>query len=140
MKDSDLAFQLGQLFDSKVVAFYRNTYKGTFGQVQIQVLSDLSEHQPSKLQDVAERVSISKQHASKILLRFEELGYVIRQEDRTDRRAKLFQLSPSGEKLIREHIDESNRHFEEMLETLDPAEQQEMSEAMKVMIALLGKM
>ena len=140
MKDSDLAFQLGQLFDSKVVAFYRNTYKGTFGQVQIQVLSDLSEHQPSKLQDVAERVSISKQHASKILLRFEELGYVIRQEDRTDRRAKLFQLSPSGEKLIREHIDESNRHVEEMRDTLDPAEQQEMSEAMKVMIALLGKM
>ena len=140
MKNADLAFQLGSLFDGKIVSFYRNSYRGFLGQIQIQVLNDLKEHQPTKPQDVAERLNISKQHASKILLHFEESGYVVHQDDQADRRSKLFRLSTEGEDLIRKHIEESNRHFEEMISKLDPSEQTEMTDAMKTLIQVLQKM
>ncbi len=140
MKNTDLAFQLGTLFDSKIISYYRSSFRGFLGQIQIQLLSDLWEHQSSKLQDIAERLNISKQHASKILLHFEESGYVVHRGDQSDRRSKLFQLSSAGEDLVREHIEGSNRHFEEMLSKLDLSEQKEMTDAMKTLIRVLQKM
>ena len=46
--------------------------------------------------EVGRRLGISKQAAGKTIERLEELGYVHRADDETDRRRKLIRLTPRG--------------------------------------------
>ena len=140
MKNAELAYQVGLLFDKKITAFYRNTYKGILGQVQVQVLNDLYANQHVKPQEIADRMNIPKQHASKILSRLEELGYVQCSRDPEDRRGRLYTLTDSGTELIQAHISASNTHFEELLDRLDETERQQMSSTMETMVALLSRL
>lgn len=140
MKSTELAYELGLLFDKKITSYYRNTYKGVLGQVQVQVLNDLYANRIVKPQDIADRMTIPKQHASKILSRLEALGYVQHSIDPKDRRGRLYTLTKAGTELMQEHISVSNTHFEAMLGQLDNSELQQMSDAMETMVKLLNKL
>lgn len=140
VKQTELAYQLGLLFDKKVVAYYRGTYKNLLGQVQVQVLDDLYENRPARPQEIADRLNIPKQHASKILSRLEELELAGAVSDPTDRRSRLYDLTEKGLTLLRSHMVESDRHFETLLAALDKDEQQALQETMETMIGLLQKL
>lgn len=140
VRTAEFAYQMGFLFDRKITSYYRNTYKGIMGQVQVQVLNHLYENASVKPQEIADQMDIPKQHASKILSRLETLGYVRCSVDPEDRRARLFTLTDSGRELIREHIAASNAHFEEQLERLTETERRQMADAMETMVTILKRL
>jgi DNA-binding MarR family transcriptional regulator len=50
----------------------------------------------SRLTDLAERSGLTKQAVGEVIPELEELGYVIREPDPRDRRAKIIKLTPLG--------------------------------------------
>ena len=140
MDKLQLVYRLGLLFDRRVLSFYRNTYKGIVGQVQQQTLSDLYEFHSMRTQEIADRLAIPKQHASKILTRLVELGYVSAAADPEDGRSRLYSLTAGGRNLVEEHIEESNRHFQKLIDNLSEEEQDTLAEAMAEIVSLLEHM
>lgn len=140
MKKADLAYELGILFDKKITSYYRNTYKGSFGKVQIEVMDYLHENHPARTQDIADAMNIPKQHASKILSKLEECGILMRLADPSDKRSFLYTFTDQGFALIAGHIKMSNDHFEKLTEALTEADREEMISAMNILVNILHKM
>ena len=113
------AYQLGLWFNRTLISYYRSTYKGLFGAVQVQALDDLYVLGSVRPQEMADRLDIPKQHASKILSRLCDLSLAESQPDSSDGRSRIFCLTDSGRALVQEHIRQSNENFRKMLETLD---------------------
>ncbi|MBQ3076286.1 MAG: winged helix DNA-binding protein [Clostridia bacterium] len=140
MDSAQLAYRLRVLFEQKITAHYFDSFKGTFGRVQVEVLSLLYDRRTVRAGELVELLNISKQHASKILLRLEEQGLVTWQEDPADRRRTLFQLSPQGQQLMSDHLAHSNRIFDEGLLRLSESERRTLHEAMLTMTELLERL
>lgn len=139
-QDARTAYELAVLFDQKITAFYRNSYKGVLGRVQIEVLDYLYENKEARIQDIADALNVVKQHVSKIIFRLKELGLVTGRTDSTDRRASLFCLTDKGRGFVQEHITSSDWNFERILEGLERTDRERLTEAMEAMVAVLRKM
>ena len=140
MENAKIAGQLAELFDQKITAFYKASYNGKLGKLQIELLEFLYEHESAKGLEIAEALNIPKQYASKIILKFEEKGWIDAKQDVDDKRAKQFYLTKEGRQYVEAHIAESNAHFEELLNRLSQSEQNEMINAMQTMVEILKKM
>ena len=140
MDTAKLAYKLQVLFERKVTGVYRNSYKGEFGKVQVEVLDYLYEYKEGRVQSIADALFIPKQHASKIILRLVELGLVESKEDPKDKRATLFFLSEKGNELVEKHIQKSNEHFYALLSNLKEEQEEEFVQSMKNLIELLEEM
>jgi DNA-binding MarR family transcriptional regulator len=60
-------------------------------------------------------------------------GYIQREEDPSDRRAKLLNLTEKGRELIRQGIDERYRWVEQLAGKLTAEERMQVSEALNIM-------
>ena len=140
MKEAQLAYQLRVLFEQKITSYYLDSFKGMFGKVQVEVLIYLYDNAGVRVQKLAEKLNIPKQHASKIVARLEELGLVGGKTDESDKRANLYFLTEQGLELMNRHMEASNQNFEEMLKCLTEKEKEQMMLSMKTMIDLLKKM
>ena len=134
------AYRLRVLFEQKITAEYYNSFKGRFGRVQVEVLSYLYEHKHARVQELAEVLNIPKQHASKILSRLEEQGYVSGKPDPDDGRSNLYGLNEEGLSMMEQHLAVSNHCFAQRLEKLSPEERETMHSAMQTVAALLEKL
>ena len=140
MDTAKLAYKLQVLFEKKVTGVYRNSYKGEFGKVQVEVLDFLYEQKEGRVQTIADTLLIPKQHASKIILRLVELNLVESKTDTADKRSTLFYLSEKGTKLVEEHIKASNEHFYSLLNHLSKAQEEQFVQSMETLTQLLEKM
>lgn len=140
MRESQLAYQLRVLFEKKITSYYLDSFKGKFGKVQVEVLIYLYDNVRVRVQDLAEELNIPKQHASKIITRLEELGYVAGSMCEGDKRAKLYFLTELGMELMNQHIEASNCNFEKLLEGLTLGEKTQFVVSMENMIRILEKM
>ena len=140
MKNSQIAYQLQVLFDKKITKYYRNSYKGLFGKVQVEVLNYLYENLEGHTQEIADALLIPKQHASKIILRFVELGLVNSKPDTLDKRATIFYLSSEGRNLVEAHINDSNEHFEYLINHLSKQDETDLMQSMKKIVEILEKL
>jgi DNA-binding MarR family transcriptional regulator len=91
------------------------------------------------LSDIGERMDISSPAASQLVDRLVVSGLVARTEDPHDRRAKQVALSPKGEALIAESIEERLRWVEQLALTLSPKEQQEVGQSLLTLIEAAGR-
>lgn len=140
MNNSKIAYQLQVLFEKKITKYYRHSYKGLFGKVQIEVLDYLYENKEGRTQEVADALLIPKQHASKIILRFVELGFVDSRPDPFDKRATIFYLTPEGLHLIEEHIKDSDEHFESLIKNLTEQDKIDFIQSMDKIVEILEKL
>lgn len=140
MKDAQVAYQLRVLFDKKITAYYQDSFKGIFGKVQVEVLNYLYEYREARTQEIAEIMNIPKQHASKILMRLEELNLVESKPDEMDGRARKYGLTEQGVHFMNQHIEESDRNFEELLGRLPLEEKEQLMSSMRTMVEILEKL
>ena len=140
MKNSQIAYQLQVLFEKKITKYYRNSYKGLFGKVQIEVLDYLYENHEGRTQEIADALLIPKQHASKIILRFVELGLVDSKPDSLDKRATIFYLTSKGLQLIEEHIKNSDEHFDSLICNLSEQDEKDLIASMEKIVNILEKL
>mgnify|MGYP003498477472 CR=1 FL=1 len=71
--------------------------------------------------------------ASQLVDKLVQSGYLERDEDPSDRRAKLLKLSPNGIKLVNEGINERYRWMDEITKNLSADEQKKIIEALDIL-------
>lgn len=74
---------------------------------QWRVLRVLSEHGPQDITAIAERASIMLPSLSRIVQSMLEKGFVTRSANAQDRRKQTVAITPSGQKIIEQHLDEA---------------------------------
>ena len=67
---------------------------------QLSALSTIEDFGPLRLSDLATRESIGASVATRVVASLEDLGYVQRKDDATDRRASLIDLTAAGRAIL----------------------------------------
>jgi DNA-binding MarR family transcriptional regulator len=87
------------------------------------------------MSEVSERFDITPAAASQLVDKLVQNGFVQREEDPNDRRAKLLNLTGKGRDLVQRGIQERYRWVDQLAEKLSPEEQVQISEALDRMTA-----
>ena len=82
---------------------------------------------------ISERFEITPAAASQMVDKLVQSGYIVREEDPNDRRAKLLNLTASGRALIERGIEERFRWVDDLAGKLTPEEQGRIKEALELM-------
>ena len=133
------AYRMRVVFERKVVAPYRDTYRGELGQAQVELLELLSQRGPLRQREAAEELRTSKQHVSKMVARLEQMGYVRQGADDADARSHVVALSGTGRDYVDLHIAEGSKRARELFSHLSSAERAELDQAMLTVARLLEK-
>jgi DNA-binding MarR family transcriptional regulator len=100
---------------------------------QFSILMQLHHKGACGLSEISERFEVSPAAASQLVDKLVQSGYIQREEDPSDRRAKLLNLTEKGRELIRQGIDERYRWVEELAGRLTAEERMQVSEALNIM-------
>lgn len=133
------AWRMRVVFERKVVAPYRDTYRGELGQAQVELLELLNLQGPLRQREAAEELRTSKQHVSKMVARLEQMGYVCQGADDADARSHVVALSDTGRTYVDRHIAEGSKRTRELFSHLSAAERTELDQAMLTVARLLEK-
>lgn len=133
------AWRMRVVFERKVVAPYRDTYRGELGQAQVELLELLNLQGPLRQREAAEELRTSKQHVSKMVARLEQMGYVCQGADNADARSHVIALSDAGRAYVDRHIAEGSKRARELFSHLSAAERTELDQAMLTVARLLEK-
>ena len=133
------AWRMRVVFERKVVAPYRDTYRGELGQAQVELLELLNLQGPLRQREAAEELRTSKQHGSKMVARLEQMGYVCQGADNADARSHVIALSDAGRAYVDRHIAEGSKRARELFSHLSAAERTELDQAMLTVARLLEK-
>ena len=133
------AYLVGNFFVSDIYAYYQDTYKGVLGKVQVEALDYIHRSEKASIKELATVLNISKQHASKIAGKLEELGYARKEKDPNDGRGILYTLTDAGSRFINEHINMSNRHFSEVLASFSEADREQLLSGLRILEEVLAK-
>ncbi len=133
------AYRMRVVFERKVVAPYRDTYRGELGQAQVELLELLYQRGPLRQREAAEELRTSKQHVSKMVARLEQMGYVRQGADDADARSHVVALSGTGRDYVDLHIAEGSKRARELFSHLSSAERAELDQAMLTVARLLEK-
>ena len=85
------------------------------------------------MSEVSERFEITPAAASQLVDKLVQNGFIKREEDPQDRRAKLLNLTDKGRELIQQGIEERYRWVEELGERLTGEERVKVTEALNIM-------
>ena len=100
---------------------------------QFSILMQLHHKGSCGVSDISERFDISNAAASQLVDKLVQGGFVKRDEDPNDRRAKLLNLSDKGRKLIQQGIEERYRWVDELAGKLSAEERAKVTEALNIM-------
>ena len=100
---------------------------------QFGVLMQLHHKGAFGMSEVSERFEITPAAASQLVDKLVQNGYVAREEDPNDRRAKLLNLTDKGREIIRQGVEERYRWMDQLSERLTEAELIQISEALDIM-------
>ena len=137
MSDAELAFKTGYEFNKKITDAFWSSFKGDYGRVQIEVLVLLSEVKCVQSSEIVSSLNISKQHVSKIIKEFVSDGYVEVIPNPEDKRSNLISITETGQKLLDEHIEISNKAFNEMVSEMNENERKQFIDALKTIYSIL---
>lgn len=105
----------------------------TMSDGQFAVLAGLMLHGPHTLGDLAERERVSAPSMNRTVNCLEELGYITRTTDDTDRRKVNIDLTDAGRAVVDETVRRRDSWLESALESLEPAQRAVLSEAAAIM-------
>jgi len=83
---------------------------------------------------ISERFEITPAAASQMVDKLVQSGFIVREEDPSDRRAKTLNLTSKGRELIEQGIEERYRWVDDLAEKLNPEESEQIGEALKLMM------
>jgi len=100
---------------------------------QFSILMQLHHKGAFGMSEVSERFEITAAAASQLVDKLVQNGFVQREEDPKDRRAKLLNLTDKGKKLIQKGTDERYRWVDELTEKLSAEQRNKVIEALNIM-------
>ena len=139
MKDAELAFRTGALFNKYITDAFWSSFKGEFGRVQVEVLVYLFDNGQAQASEIAEALNISKQHISKIAAGFIKNGFIKESPHETDKRASVLSLTEKCRRYLAVHFNASNRSFESLVSLMNETERERFAQAMTDISELITK-
>ncbi|MCB0117857.1 MAG: MarR family transcriptional regulator [Anaerolineales bacterium] len=100
---------------------------------QFSILMQLQHRGSCGMSVISERFDITAAAASQLVDKLVQAGYIERDEDPNDRRAKLLRLTESGETLINQGIEERHRWMNDLVNHLSEKEKSKVSEALGIL-------
>ncbi|MDP1713145.1 MAG: MarR family transcriptional regulator [Anaerolineales bacterium] len=107
---------------------------------QFSILMQLHHKGPCGLSEISERFDVTAAAASQLVDKLVQAGYLEREEDPNDRRAKLLTLSNKGRELINQGAEERHRWMDDLGATLSSEERDKVSEALILLTNAVEKM
>ena len=104
---------------------------------QFAALASIEHHGPLSLGELAAIERVQPPTLTKVVTKLEELGYVIREPDATDRRVARVRLSPGGERFIAASRDKRNAYLAGRLAQFTPDEMAALEEALPLLERLV---
>ena len=100
---------------------------------QFSVLMQLHYRGACGMSEISERFEVTAAAASQLVDKLVQSGFIKREEDPHDRRAKLLNLTDRGKELIQRGIEERYRWVDQLAERLTAEERVQVSEALNTM-------
>lgn len=88
--------------------------------------------------DIGDDQGVTNAAASQTIDRLVHQGFVVRNEDPKDRRAKRVELTPTGRTVVKEASEARRRWFIEMAERMSADERRTAVDGLRVMIRAVG--
>jgi len=92
------------------------------------------------MSEISERFEITPAAASQLVHKLVQNGFVAREEDPHDRRAKLLNLTDKGRDVIQQGFDERYRWLDQLSARLTEDERIQISEALDIMTRVVQDM
>lgn len=90
--------------------------------------------------DIGDHLGITSAAASQMLERLVQQGIVARSEDPHDRRVKQIALTEKGRRVLQESIQARQSWVDDLARLLSPAEQKQVTAALRVLVEKSGKL
>ena len=100
---------------------------------QFSVLMQLHHKGACGMSEVSERFEITPAAASQLVDKLVQSGFIVREEDPNDRRAKLLNLTDKGRELVQQGIEERYRWVDQLSGRLTEAERTQISAALDIL-------
>jgi DNA-binding MarR family transcriptional regulator len=100
---------------------------------QFGILMQLHHRGNCGIGDISERFDITNAAASQLADKLVQSGFIKRDEDPHDRRAKLLNLSDKGRELVRQGTEERYRWVDELAGRLTAEERAKVTEALNIL-------
>jgi DNA-binding MarR family transcriptional regulator len=103
---------------------------------QVSALSTIEDFGPIRMSDLATRECVGAPVATRVVASLQELGYVQRGEDQTDRRACFVRLTSQGRRILKQMAGERTAGLNVQIEKLSKADLALLQAALPVLEAL----
>ena len=100
---------------------------------QFSIMMQLHYRGACGMSEISERFEITPAAASQLVDKLVQGGYIQREEDPHDRRAKLINLTDKAKMIVQQGIEERYRWVDQLAEQLTPTERTQISEALDIM-------
>jgi len=100
---------------------------------QFSILMQLHYRSNCGVSDISERFDITSAAASQLVDKLVQSGLIQREEDPSDRRAKLLNLTEKGRALIQQSIEERYRWVDQLAGRLSTEERDQVNQALHIM-------
>jgi len=100
---------------------------------QFSIMMQLHYRGACGMSEISERFEVTPAAASQLVDKLVHSGFIVREEDPHDRRAKLLNLTGKGRDLIRQGIEERYRWVDQLAEGLTEEERVQISEGLNIM-------
>ena len=100
---------------------------------QFSILMQLHHKGACGMSAISERFEVTPAAASQLVDKLVQSGFIVREEDPNDRRAKVLNLTDQGRELIQRGIEERYRWVDQLSGRLTEAERTQISEALDIM-------
>jgi len=100
---------------------------------QFGVIMQLHHKGACGMSEISERFEITPAAASQLVDKLVQGGYIQREEDPHDRRAKLLNLTDKARAIIQQGVEERYRWVDQLAEKLTAEERVQISEALNIM-------
>lgn len=100
---------------------------------QFSVLMQLHYRGACGMSEISERFEVTAAAASQLVDKLVQSGFIKREEDPHDRRAKLLNLTDRGKELVQQGMEERYRWVDQLAERLSAEERVQVSEALNIM-------
>ena len=100
---------------------------------QLGILMQLHYRENCGISDISDRFHITNAAASQLADKLVQSGLIRREEDPSDRRAKLLNLTDKAKELFQKSLDERYRWVDNLAAKLTPEERTKVAEALEIM-------
>lgn len=107
---------------------------------QFSILVQLHHRGAFGMSEISERFEITPAAASQLVDKLVQNGFVVREEDPHDRRAKLLNLTNKGRDVIQQGFEERYRWMDQLSARLTDEERIQISEALNIMTRVVQEL